>query len=177
MDGNGNNIAGSPFTGSSLAGVTKNVPGATVRVRLTTDGSVTGYGFRVVNITAGTTGSVAPGASDNHNALALFAEENSSAADDANGEINFSREQQATTESASETTASDRQDNRISYQSDGFAGAVYYPVSEYNSSARASPDYTRNSAARFSNINNKMSQQRRNSNASGRQPVVAYYQT
>ena len=55
MDGNGNNISGSPFTGSSLAGQTKRVTGRTVRIRLTSDGSVTGYGFRVTNVRAATT--------------------------------------------------------------------------------------------------------------------------
>lgn len=52
MDANGNNIPGSPFTGTSLAGQTKQVGGRTVRIRLTTDGSVTAYGFRVTNVVA-----------------------------------------------------------------------------------------------------------------------------
>jgi hypothetical protein len=52
MDGSGNNIAGSPFTGTSLAGQTKRVMGATVRIRMVTDGSLTGWGFAVTNVTA-----------------------------------------------------------------------------------------------------------------------------
>jgi hypothetical protein len=52
MDANGNNVPGSPFTGTSLAGQTTRVPGATVRIRLTTDGSVTAWGFAVTNVTA-----------------------------------------------------------------------------------------------------------------------------
>ena len=49
-DGNGVQIAGSPFTGSALAGKTVVVPGAAVRVRLVTDGSATYYGFRIVAV-------------------------------------------------------------------------------------------------------------------------------
>src|SRR5262249_29877798 len=55
MDGSGNNVAGSPFTGGSLAGRTVAVTGRTVRIRLTSDGSINGYGFRVTSITGGTT--------------------------------------------------------------------------------------------------------------------------
>lgn len=51
-DGAGTHVPGSPFTGTSLAGRTVRVPGATVRIRLTTDGSVTGYGFRIAVLTA-----------------------------------------------------------------------------------------------------------------------------
>jgi len=56
MDSNGNNIAGSPFTGTALAGQTRTVPGSTVRIRLTSDGSVTYFGFRVTNVTASSGG-------------------------------------------------------------------------------------------------------------------------
>lgn len=49
-DGNGVNIAGSPFTGQSLAGQTVTVPGNTVRIRLVTDDRRVDYGFRVTNI-------------------------------------------------------------------------------------------------------------------------------
>jgi len=51
MDGNGNNITGSPFTGTALAGQIKRIPGATVRVRLTSDSSVNYWGFNVTGIT------------------------------------------------------------------------------------------------------------------------------
>jgi hypothetical protein len=60
MDGNNNNISGSPFSGSSLAGQTKTVPGNTVKIRLTSDGSVTDWGYKVTNITAGTTSTPTP---------------------------------------------------------------------------------------------------------------------
>lgn len=53
MDKNGVNISGSPFTNTTLAGATKNVVGDTVKIRLTTDSSVTFYGFKVTNVTAG----------------------------------------------------------------------------------------------------------------------------
>ena len=60
-DGSGNAIAGSPFTGTSLAGQTKRITGRTVRVRLTSDGSVTGFGFRITNVqAAGTTAAPSP---------------------------------------------------------------------------------------------------------------------
>jgi hypothetical protein len=52
-DASGNEISGSPFAGTELAGQTVNVPGATVRIRLTTDGSITYWGFRVTNLTDG----------------------------------------------------------------------------------------------------------------------------
>jgi Bacterial Ig domain len=53
MDKNGVNITGSPFTGTTLAGATKNVVGDTVKIRLTSDSSVTQYGFKVTNVVAG----------------------------------------------------------------------------------------------------------------------------
>ena len=56
MGVNGNNIPGSPFTGTSLAGQTKSVPGSTVKIRLTTDGSVNYWGFKVTNVGAGSGG-------------------------------------------------------------------------------------------------------------------------
>ena len=49
-DKNGKNVAGSPFTGFALAGKTVTVPGDTVKIRLTSDGSVTGWGFEVTNV-------------------------------------------------------------------------------------------------------------------------------
>jgi hypothetical protein len=52
MDGNGNSVAGSPFTGTALAGRTITVPGSTVKIRLTSDFSVVYYGFRVTNVAA-----------------------------------------------------------------------------------------------------------------------------
>jgi len=53
MDAGGNAISGSPFTGTSLAGQTVIVPGATVKIRLTTDDSgPTHWGFKVTNIQA-----------------------------------------------------------------------------------------------------------------------------
>ncbi|MGE5718102.1 MAG: Ig-like domain-containing protein, partial [Acidobacteriota bacterium] len=51
MDKNGTNVDGSPFTGTSLAGTTKTLTGDTVEIRLTSDWSVTGFGFEVVNVT------------------------------------------------------------------------------------------------------------------------------
>lgn len=53
MDKNGVNITGSPFTGTTLASAVKNVPGDTVKIRLTSDASVTQYGFKITNVTAG----------------------------------------------------------------------------------------------------------------------------
>jgi len=52
MDGNGNNVEGSPFTGDLLAGRTIRISGATVRIRLTTDGSVNEFGFRMLSVNA-----------------------------------------------------------------------------------------------------------------------------
>ncbi|HEY6147314.1 MAG TPA: Ig-like domain-containing protein, partial [Thermoanaerobaculia bacterium] len=52
MDKNGNNISGSPFTGGSLAGTTRRIAGDTVQIRLTSDLSVTAFGFEVVMVTA-----------------------------------------------------------------------------------------------------------------------------
>ena len=49
-DGNGNNIAGSPFTGTALAGQMKTVPGSTVRIRLLTNARTNDWGFRVASI-------------------------------------------------------------------------------------------------------------------------------
>jgi hypothetical protein len=62
MTGAGAPISGSPFTGASLAGRTVRVQGATVRVRLTSDGSLTGYGFRITRVVAagGTEGPLTP---------------------------------------------------------------------------------------------------------------------
>jgi hypothetical protein len=50
MDGDGNPITGSPFTGTSLAGQTVIVPGGTVELLLVSDGSVTRWGFRILDI-------------------------------------------------------------------------------------------------------------------------------
>ncbi len=55
-DKSGNNISGSPFTGSALAFTTKTIPGDTVKIRLTSDASVTYFGFEVASVT-GTGGS------------------------------------------------------------------------------------------------------------------------
>ena len=49
-DANDNNIPGSPFTGTALAGATKNVPGNVVKIRLKSNGSNEGYGLKVTNI-------------------------------------------------------------------------------------------------------------------------------
>ena len=58
MDGSGNEIAGSPFTGTTLAGTTRTVPGDTVRIRLTSDGSLALWGFEVTKV-SGVGGSAA----------------------------------------------------------------------------------------------------------------------
>lgn len=55
MDGSGVNITGSPFTGTELAGQTKQISGATVKIRLTSNGSVNYYGFKVTNVSVGDT--------------------------------------------------------------------------------------------------------------------------
>ncbi|MBI3890673.1 MAG: DVUA0089 family protein, partial [Candidatus Wallbacteria bacterium] len=52
LDGSGAPVAGSPFTGRALAGVTLQVPGDTLTVRLVSDGSVSGFGYRAVNVSA-----------------------------------------------------------------------------------------------------------------------------
>ena len=52
MDNSGNNIPGSPFSGTSLANQTKTVPGNSFQIRLTTDVSVVDYGFRITSIEA-----------------------------------------------------------------------------------------------------------------------------
>jgi len=51
MDKNGTNISGSPFTGTTLAFATKTVSGDTVEIRLTSDSSVTYWGFDVAKVT------------------------------------------------------------------------------------------------------------------------------
>ncbi|MEO8034350.1 MAG: Ig-like domain-containing protein [Acidobacteriota bacterium] len=51
MDKSGKNIAGSPFTGIALAGATKTVAGDTVKIRLTSDSSLTDWGFAVTKVT------------------------------------------------------------------------------------------------------------------------------
>jgi len=53
MDGNGNQIPGSPFAGGTLAGQTVLVPGNTVVLRLTSDGSDTYWGFAVDQLQGG----------------------------------------------------------------------------------------------------------------------------
>ncbi|MCI0538753.1 MAG: VWA domain-containing protein, partial [Verrucomicrobiales bacterium] len=52
-DANGKPIQGSPFGLGSLAGQTKAVPGDTMVLRLTSDSSVTGWGFAVATIERG----------------------------------------------------------------------------------------------------------------------------
>lgn len=59
-DGNGHEIAGSPFTGNQLSGKYVTVPGSTVRIRLVTDRSETYYGFKVTSIRAAAGGSGRP---------------------------------------------------------------------------------------------------------------------
>jgi hypothetical protein len=51
MDGSGKNIPGSPFTGTTLANQTVNVPGGVLKIRLTSDDSTVKYGFKVTDIT------------------------------------------------------------------------------------------------------------------------------
>jgi hypothetical protein len=60
LNGTGNEITGSPFNLGNLAGQTKLVIGDTVVLRLTSDGSVTGWGFRVAQIQSGLFASGAP---------------------------------------------------------------------------------------------------------------------
>ena len=50
MDGAGNEIADSPFTGYELGGRTVRVNGSTVRIRLTSDDLVDDFGFRLVSV-------------------------------------------------------------------------------------------------------------------------------
>jgi len=59
-DANGINITGSPFTYTALAGKTVFVPGNTVKIYITSDGSTNYYGYRVTNIEADTV--IAPSA-------------------------------------------------------------------------------------------------------------------
>ena len=65
-DGNGNPIAGSPFTGTSLAGQTKTVPGNTFKIRLVADGRRADYGFKVTNIAATQPGALDVGITKTH---------------------------------------------------------------------------------------------------------------
>lgn len=51
-DSSGNSVGDSPYTGTSLAGTTITVPGNTVNLQMTTDGSVTYYGFAIESIKA-----------------------------------------------------------------------------------------------------------------------------
>ncbi len=61
-DGNGNNIPGSPFTGSELSGKTVTMPGSKVIITLRSDGSVTGWGFKITSISPlHPSGNLAPG--------------------------------------------------------------------------------------------------------------------
>ncbi|MBI4909426.1 MAG: hypothetical protein HY820_37755 [Acidobacteria bacterium] len=55
-DGNGREIAGSPFTGDQLSNKYVVVPGATVKIRLVSDESVNGYGFKVAGVRAASNG-------------------------------------------------------------------------------------------------------------------------
>lgn len=50
MDGDGNQVQGSPFTGKELMGKTIKVPGSTVKIRLTSDSDEPKYGFTVNDI-------------------------------------------------------------------------------------------------------------------------------
>ncbi len=50
IDGNGKELLGSPYTGRQLAGKTVIVPTNTVKIRLKSDQTNTGYGFRVIRI-------------------------------------------------------------------------------------------------------------------------------
>ncbi|MBI4729479.1 MAG: pre-peptidase C-terminal domain-containing protein [Acidobacteria bacterium] len=50
-DGSGTPVPGSPFTGSFLAGRTLRIPGDTVRIRLVSDSSIAGFGYRVLDVT------------------------------------------------------------------------------------------------------------------------------
>ena len=52
-DKDGNAVENSYYTGSQLAGVTITVPGDTVNLRMTSDGSVVDYGFSIKSITRG----------------------------------------------------------------------------------------------------------------------------
>jgi pimeloyl-ACP methyl ester carboxylesterase len=56
MNGSGANVAGSPFTGDQLAGRTLRISGATVRLRLTSDGSVTKFGFKLASVDVASAG-------------------------------------------------------------------------------------------------------------------------
>jgi len=51
-DAGGANIFGSPFTGTALAGATVIVPGDTMKIYITSDGSINYYGYKVTNIEA-----------------------------------------------------------------------------------------------------------------------------
>ena len=59
MNGNGTPVTGSPFSGNDLGGRTIRIQGSTVRIRLTSDASTTGYGFRLASVNAAT-GSAPP---------------------------------------------------------------------------------------------------------------------
>lgn len=59
MNGDGTPVTGSPFTGNDLGGRTIRVQGSTVRIRLTSDVSDGGFGFRLVSVNAAT-GSAPP---------------------------------------------------------------------------------------------------------------------
>ncbi|MBU1020935.1 MAG: M6 family metalloprotease domain-containing protein [Firmicutes bacterium] len=50
MDNNNVNIPGSPFGSTDLAGQVKIIPGSTVKIRLTSDGSNNFYGYKVTTI-------------------------------------------------------------------------------------------------------------------------------
>ncbi len=55
-DANDVDIAGSPFTGNKLAGKTVHISGGTAKIRLTSYGSVTGYGLKITDITTSVVG-------------------------------------------------------------------------------------------------------------------------
>lgn len=52
MNGSGANVAGSPFTGDTLAGRTIRISGDMVRIRLTSDDSIDEFGFKLTNVDA-----------------------------------------------------------------------------------------------------------------------------
>ncbi len=146
-DGSGNPIAGSPFTGGQLAGQAKTVPGATVRIRLTSDGSVTAFGFRVTNVVAGgTPGATPPAAPSNLTAVPVSTSQiNLSWIDNSSNEATFRIERRTAT--GTFATIATVGANVTAYQNTGLAAGTTYFFRVRAENAAGNSSYTIESSA------------------------------
>ena len=138
MDGSNNNIEGSPFRGTSLRGQTKTVTGATVKIRLTTDGSVTRYGFKVTDVQAGGVVTQGPTAPSSLAATAVSASQiNLSWRDRSNNENGF-RIERRTGSSWSQIASVGRNVTRYEDTRLSASTRYFYRVRAYNDDGNSS---------------------------------------